>query len=72
MTGRRLALGLVAVSAAASLAAPAQASLYCSPIGPVPGYGPVCTVKCLLGGADVDVKDVEGTVMSIVGVACPA
>lgn len=71
MSARGLAIGLVAGVAAASFAAPAQASLTCRDLGPVPGYGPVCTVQCLLGGADVDVKDVKGTVMSIVGVVCP-
>lgn len=72
MTARRLALGLVAGVAAASLATPVHASLYCSDLGPVPGYGPVCSVQCALGGADVNVKDPVGTVWSVLVVACPA
>lgn len=69
---RRFSLLLVASAAAASFAAPANASLYCRDLGPVPGYGPVCTVQCFLGQADVDVKDVRGTVNSIVQTVCPA
>ncbi len=71
MSARRLALGLVAGLAAASFAAPAEASLYCRGIGPVPGFGPYCTVQCVLGQAEVDVTDVRGTVHSFVGVVCP-
>jgi hypothetical protein len=69
---RRLPLLLVAAAAAASFAAPANASLYCRDLGPVPGYGPVCTVECALGTSpQVNPKDVPGTLRSFV-VVCPA
>ncbi|HEU0132954.1 MAG TPA: hypothetical protein VFQ85_18385 [Mycobacteriales bacterium] len=38
----------LAVAAAAATAARASASTVCSDVGPVPGYGPVCTVTCAL------------------------
>lgn len=72
---RRLALALVAGAALATVAAPsANASIYCSDLGPVPGYGPVCTVKCVLGhqGGPVNVKDPIGTLHSYVVIMCPA
>ena len=72
MSARRLVLGLVAGLAAASFAAPAEASLTCRDLGPVPGFGPVCTVQCFLGQADVNVKDIRGTVESVLFVVCPA
>ena len=69
---RRTALLLAAGLTVAGLAPSAQASLYCSDLGPVPGYGPVCTVKCVLGAdPQVDPKDVRGTLQSLV-VVCPA
>lgn len=68
---RRLALALVAGAAVASLAPAADASLTCRNLGPVPGWGPVCTVQCALGAADVDVRDVRGTVESLIFVVCP-
>lgn len=66
----RLPLALVTAAAAASFAAPAGASIYCSDLGPVPGYGPVCTVKCVLAHdpTPIDVKRL-GESLSIV---CPA
>ncbi|HEX8003754.1 MAG TPA: hypothetical protein VF519_13780 [Mycobacteriales bacterium] len=69
---RRTALALTAAAAFATLAPAADASLYCSDLGPVPGYGPVCTVKCVLYGAEVNVKDPVGSVLSIVRIVCPA
>ena len=69
---RRVALTLVAVAAAASLAPAAGASLYCADLGPIPGYGPVCSVQCALGSADVDLRDPVGTAESVLIVACPA
>jgi hypothetical protein len=47
---RRTALFLAAATATALLSsAPgAQASVTCEDVGPVPGYGPVCTVTCAL------------------------
>lgn len=75
---RRTAALLIAAAAAASLAtsSPASASLYCSDLGPVPGYGPVCTVKCVLGSTEVppevNPKDPIGTVADIVLIVCPA
>ena len=72
---RRLALTLVAGAALTTFAAPspANASLYCSNLGPVPGYGPVCTVKCILGhDFQVDPKDVKGTLVSVLVIVCPA
>lgn len=71
---RRTAALLIAAAAAASLAtsSPASASLYCSDLGPVPGYGPVCTVKCVLGAdPEVNPKDVGATLRSLI-VVCPA
>ncbi len=63
----RLPLLLVAAAAAASFAAPADASIYFSDLGPVPGFGPVCTVKCVLGAdPQVNPKDVKGTLSSLV------
>lgn len=69
---RRLPLLLVAAAAAASFAAPADASLYCRDLGPVPGYGPVCLVQCALGAdPNVNPKDLGETLQSLV-VYCPA
>ena len=69
----RAFLAVAALSAAvATFATPATASPYCADLGPVPGYGPVCTVRCVLGvQPEVDVKDVPGTLGSLVPV-CPA
>jgi hypothetical protein len=58
--------------AAALLAAgvpAATASPYGRPVGPVPGYGPVCTVQCVAGSvpAEVDPKDLGALVP-----VCPA
>lgn len=71
---RTAALSLVAAAALATLApAPANASLYCQDLGPVPGYGPVCTVRCILGHqSNIDPKDIRGTVISLVTIVCPA
>lgn len=69
----RTALSALLLSAPlASVAAPAAASPYCADLGPVPGYGPVCTVHCVLANdPEVDPKDVAGTLGSLVPV-CPA
>ena len=47
---RRLSLLVLAAAAAGPLlaGAPARANVYCADLGPVPGYGPVCTVRCAL------------------------
>ena len=46
---RRSALLLIAAVAASALSAPAaRASVTCDDVGPVPGYGPVCTVTCAM------------------------
>jgi hypothetical protein len=37
---------LGAAAFAASLATPASANVYCEGVGPVRGFGPVCTVRC--------------------------
>lgn len=42
-----LGLPLVAALLAASFAAPATANVYCEGVGPVEGFGPVCTVRCV-------------------------
>lgn len=69
---RRIALLLAAGLAVGTLAPAAQASIYCSDLGPVPGWGPVCTVKCVLGAdPQVNPKDVKGTLRSLV-IVCPA
>lgn len=69
---RRSALLLAAGIAVAGLAPAAEASLYCSDLGPVPGWGPVCTVKCVLGAdPEVNPKDVRATLQSLV-IVCPA
>ena len=69
---RRLPLLLVAAAAAGTFAAPAEASLYCRDLGPVPGYGPVCTVQCVAGtNPEINPKDVFGTLSSFF-VMCPA
>lgn len=41
-----LGLSLVAAVCAASFAAPSHANVYCEGVGPVEGFGPVCTVRC--------------------------
>lgn len=70
---RRLALALVAGAALASVAPAANASLTCPDLGPVPGYGPVCTVRCVLGHeGNVNIKDPVGTLHSLVVIMCPA
>lgn len=70
----RRTLALLAIAAAASFgtSSPAGASLYCPDLGPLPGYGPVCTVRCVLGATDPNVKDPVGTVMGLVTVVCPS
>lgn len=71
---RRTSLALLAAVAATSFLTPAaEASIYCSDLGPVPGYGPVCTVKCVLGAAPgiVDPKDIKGTIGRL-AIVCPA
>lgn len=69
---RSLALLPLAAAAAFALPAPAQASLTCRDLGPVPGYGPVCTVECALAThPEVNPKDVPGTLRSFI-VVCPA
>ena len=66
---RSLALLPLAAAAAFAIPAPAQASLTCPDLGPVPGYGPVCTVECALGTRPtVDPKDVTGTLRSFIPV----
>lgn len=66
---RRLLLAAAVAATAASFAPSASASIYCSDLGPVPGWGPVCTVKCVAGhdwlGADI--KDLSSLVP-----VCPA
>ena len=44
---RRLLL-LVLAAAPLLATAPARANVYCADLGPVPGYGPVCTVRCAM------------------------
>lgn len=46
---RRPLLGLVlgAAAFAASFTTPASANVYCEGVGPVEGFGPVCTVRCV-------------------------
>ena len=68
---RRTALLLAAGLTVAGLAPSAQASLYCADLGPVPGYGPVCAVRCALGTqVHVDPKNIKGT--SVEFPMCPA
>lgn len=43
-----LALAGTAAGVVALLTPAANASTTCAPVGPVPGYGPVCTVTCAL------------------------
>jgi len=70
---RRVLAAAALAAAFTSLApAPANASIYCGDLGPVPGWGPVCLVGCLLGAVDVDVKDLVGTVEGVVTHMCPA
>lgn len=70
---RRTPLLLAGALAAAAFATPsANASIYCQDLGPVPGYGPVCTVRCVLTtNPQINPKDVKGTLQSLV-VQCPA
>jgi hypothetical protein len=69
---RTFALFAVAAAASYGMSSPAGASLYCADLGPVPGFGPVCTARCVLGAVDPDVKDPVGTVVGVVTVVCPA
>lgn len=69
---RTISALLVLAAALLGSAPTASASPYCADLGPVPGYGPVCLVRCVLGTQpEVDPKDVAGTVASLVPV-CPA
>ncbi len=71
---RRFALLLTAAAAAASFAQPADASLYCKDLLGIPGtgFGPVCTVQCVLGAdVKVDPTDIRGTLGSL-AIVCPA
>jgi hypothetical protein len=70
---RRSALAVLAVLAATAFATPpANASIYCTDLGPLPGYGPVCTVKCLMTvHPEVNPKNVGETLGSFI-VQCPA
>ena len=43
---RRLLAALGTAAALAALAPASHASVTCSPVGPVPGREPVCTVTC--------------------------
>lgn len=43
-----VALLVGAAAFAATLAPHASANPYCEGVGPVEGFGPVCTVKCVL------------------------
>ena len=69
---RTSALLVLAVALLGGAAPSASASPYCADLGPVPGYGPVCLVRCVLGTQpEVNPKDVAGTLASLVPV-CPA
>ena len=71
---RRTTALLLAAAAAATLSAssPAEASVYCADWGPLPGWGPVCTVRCQMGmQPEVNPKDVGETLRSFI-VMCPA
>jgi hypothetical protein len=75
---RRTALLLCAAGLSAAAFAPAaEASITCSDWGPLPGYGPVCTARCVAGSVDTDPsqvnpKDPIRTVAGIVVIDCPA
>ena len=58
---RRLLLAAAVAAPAASFAPSANASLYCADLGPVPGYGPVCLLHCVVGHdwAGVEPKDLS-------------
>lgn len=73
---RRTAVLLVAAGLAGAFATatPASASLYCRDLFGIPhtGFGPVCTVQCVMGAdPEVNPKDVRGTLESAIPV-CPA
>lgn len=71
---RRTLLLLAAAVAAGSFAtAPAaNASVTCADYGPLPGWGPVCTVRCVSGTQpEVHPKDLGATLRSLI-VMCPA
>lgn len=71
---RRFALLVAAAAAAGTLSTPADASLYCNELHGIPGtgWGPFCTVQCVMGvDPKVDPKDVRGTLGSLV-IVCPA
>lgn len=71
---RRTTALLLAAAAAASFASasPANASVYCADWGPLPGWGPVCALRCQMGmQPEVNPKDVGATLRSFI-VMCPA
>lgn len=71
---RRTTALLLAAVAAASLASasPADASVTCKDLGPLPGWGPVCTVRCAMTvQPEVNPKDLGATLGSFI-VMCPA
>jgi hypothetical protein len=70
---RRAALLLAATAfASVALTTPAGASLTCRDLGPVPGYGPVCVVECVLTTSPrLDPKDLRGSLPTLVA-QCPA
>jgi hypothetical protein len=61
---RRLLAVLATAGALAASAPASHASVTCPPVGPVPGYGPVCTVTCAAQVASrvkyLDPKDPKG------------
>lgn len=70
---RTTALLLTAAAAATLLSgSPANASVTCADWGPLPGWGPVCAIRCQMGmEPEVNPKSVPDTVRSFV-VMCPA
>lgn len=71
---RRTTALLLTAAAAATLfsSSPANASIYCQDLGPLPGWGPVCTARCVMGvQPEVNPKDAAATLRSLI-VMCPA
>jgi hypothetical protein len=71
---RRTTALLLTAAAAASFASasPANATVNCQDLGPLPGWGPVCTVRCAMTvQPEVNPKNAGETLRSLI-VMCPA
>lgn len=73
---RRLLLATALLTAGLMGSTPASATVDCPPIGPVPGYGPVCTAQCVLNAVDgppnpPPPRELVQRLIDLVTVVCP-